>query len=282
MLWVIGALTSLLTATYMFRLVFLTFHGERRHDAPARRRTRKQHAATHTAHGAHDAWRTRTVARHDAGARRTTRCRRTCTMRRRRWRFALIVLAIGSVAAGYIGVPHALGGHNALARVARAVVRGAAGRRRGRGRRRPRPRPPRRAEARDEDGARADADGACRARIALLGIGIAAFIWLKRREIADAMARTLRGRPPAAAEQVLRRRDLRRRRRPADRGRLAAKGCGAASTSSVDRRRGQRHRRRSSPAAPRCCGGCRPARCAPMPARCSSAWSLILGYYLWR
>ena len=35
LLWVIGILTSLLTATYMFRLVFLTFHGERRHDAPA-------------------------------------------------------------------------------------------------------------------------------------------------------------------------------------------------------------------------------------------------------
>ena len=34
-LWVVGVLTSLLTATYMFRLVFLTFHGERRHDAPA-------------------------------------------------------------------------------------------------------------------------------------------------------------------------------------------------------------------------------------------------------
>src|SRR5689334_16023616 len=29
-LWVIGVLTSLLTATYMFRLVFLTFHGEER------------------------------------------------------------------------------------------------------------------------------------------------------------------------------------------------------------------------------------------------------------
>src|SRR4029077_737165 len=27
-LWTIGILTSLLTATYMFRLVFLTFHGE--------------------------------------------------------------------------------------------------------------------------------------------------------------------------------------------------------------------------------------------------------------
>ena len=29
--------------------------------------------------------------------------------------FALIVLALGSVLAGYIGVPHALGGHNQLA-----------------------------------------------------------------------------------------------------------------------------------------------------------------------
>ena len=40
-LWLIGVLTSLLTATYMFRLVFMAFHGERRasgHDqAPARR-----------------------------------------------------------------------------------------------------------------------------------------------------------------------------------------------------------------------------------------------------
>src|SRR6476646_3028703 len=35
LLWTIGAITSLLTATYMFRLVFLAFHGERRHDAPA-------------------------------------------------------------------------------------------------------------------------------------------------------------------------------------------------------------------------------------------------------
>src|SRR3954469_1639994 len=30
LLWAIGAVTSLLTATYMFRLVFLAFHGERR------------------------------------------------------------------------------------------------------------------------------------------------------------------------------------------------------------------------------------------------------------
>jgi NADH-quinone oxidoreductase subunit L len=31
LLWIIGLVTSLLTATYMFRLVFLAFHGERRH-----------------------------------------------------------------------------------------------------------------------------------------------------------------------------------------------------------------------------------------------------------
>jgi NADH-quinone oxidoreductase subunit L len=34
-LWFVGAFASLLTAVYMGRLVFLTFHGERRHDAPA-------------------------------------------------------------------------------------------------------------------------------------------------------------------------------------------------------------------------------------------------------
>ncbi len=36
--------------------------------------------------------------------------------------FALIVLALGSVLAGYIGVPHALGGHNAAGDVAGAGV----------------------------------------------------------------------------------------------------------------------------------------------------------------
>src|SRR3954464_9312336 len=61
-LWVIGIVTSLLTATYMFRLVFLTFHGERRHDAPAPEHPEEEeidyahahdaHAASASAHGA--------------------------------------------------------------------------------------------------------------------------------------------------------------------------------------------------------------------------------------
>jgi NADH-quinone oxidoreductase subunit L len=81
-LWTIAALTALLTATYMFRLVFLTFHGERRQDAPA--------AAHGHGSGSH---------LHDAPPAMA---------------IALIVLAIGSVAAGWIGIPHALGGHNQL------------------------------------------------------------------------------------------------------------------------------------------------------------------------
>ena len=90
LLWAIGAVTSLLTAIYMFRLVFLTFHGERRtavegHDA--------QHGHGHAAHG------------HSHGA--PHEAPPSMAM-------PLVVLAIGSVLAGYIGVPHALGGHNLI------------------------------------------------------------------------------------------------------------------------------------------------------------------------
>src|SRR5688500_9390215 len=46
-LWLVGALTSLLTATYMFRLVFLTFHGERRHDAPVPAHVEEEEPAAH-------------------------------------------------------------------------------------------------------------------------------------------------------------------------------------------------------------------------------------------
>ena len=101
-LWTIGALTSLLTATYMFRLVFLTFHGEERFHAVLAAAT--AHSTPHTAPGTapgtlHPAPGTHHVHLHDAPPAMAT---------------ALIVLAIGSVVAGYIGIPHALGGHNGL------------------------------------------------------------------------------------------------------------------------------------------------------------------------
>ena len=49
-----------------------------------------------------------------------------------------------------------------------------------------------------------------------------------------------------------------------------------------DRRRGQRRRPDRRRLERSCCGGCRPARSAPTPRRCSSGVVAMLGYYLWR
>ena len=115
--WVIGAVTSLLTATYMFRLVFLAFHGERREGAvppahpedaappadsqvspysdlapaPGHGHGHPSTASGTGAHGGHGGH------LHDAPPSMA---------------IPLIVLAIGSILAGYVGVPHALGGSN--------------------------------------------------------------------------------------------------------------------------------------------------------------------------
>jgi NADH-quinone oxidoreductase subunit L len=81
-LWAVGAITSLMTAFYMFRLVFLAFHGERRPGRALATDADASHAH-HTAH-LHDAPRSMAIA--------------------------LVILAIGSVLAGYLNVPAALGG----------------------------------------------------------------------------------------------------------------------------------------------------------------------------
>ena len=96
-LWTVGAITSLMTAFYMFRLVFLAFHGERRTNAEAvargaasRRAAAHEHRADgETAHAHH------AVHLHDAP---------------RAMAVPLILLAAGSVLAGYLNVPAVLGG----------------------------------------------------------------------------------------------------------------------------------------------------------------------------
>ena len=108
---------------------------------------------------------------------------------------ALVVLALGSVLAGYIGIPGALGGHNALgtwlapsfaAHSATTLATGQV------------------AEAAQEPRAAGEAGGEVEGGlelslmvvssiVALVGIGLAAFIWLKRREIADRAAAALPG-----------------------------------------------------------------------------------------
>jgi len=112
-LWVVGALTSLLTATYMFRLVFLTFHGERRHDAPVVAHAEEEaHPPSHAPHASVDKridHADDSDQAHGHGHAHATPHEPPVAMT-----FVLIALAIGSILAGYIGVPHALGGHNAL------------------------------------------------------------------------------------------------------------------------------------------------------------------------
>jgi NADH-quinone oxidoreductase subunit L len=203
-LWIVAALTSLLTATYMFRLVYLTFFGEHRpaaadvhghgHDAhgsgnPTHGQTKPVHGPAKTMHGSghrshlHDAPPAMAVV--------------------------LIVLAIGSVLAGYVGVPHALGGHNALhtwlepsfaspgegAETAGAETAGAetAGAETAEVLRQAEPDAP----GAEAPGAEAQEETALEltlmavsSGIAVLGIAIASFVWLRRREIADTMART--------------------------------------------------------------------------------------------
>jgi NADH-quinone oxidoreductase subunit L len=101
-LWTVGILTSLLTATYMFRLVYLTFFGEVRFGDGVHGHV-PPHAAPHGA--GHGGGASGNVAHagglhlHDAPPAMA---------------FTLIVLAIGSVFAGYLGIPHGLGGHNRI------------------------------------------------------------------------------------------------------------------------------------------------------------------------
>jgi NADH-quinone oxidoreductase subunit L len=190
-LWVMGALTSLLTATYMGRLVFLVFWGARRHGAPApahaghgahddhgpaKHATAGGHSAHGHAHGAPDSADGQAAhAPHDAPPAMA---------------FALLVLAVGSLSAGYIGVPHALGGRNTLATwlapsFAAPVAAGAA--------------EPRAAEGAGEAAEGAEAAGeealeltlmAVSSGIAIAGLAVAFFIWVNRRQIADSMAKS--------------------------------------------------------------------------------------------
>ena len=102
----------------------------------------------------------------------------------------LILLAIGSIFAGYVGVPHALGGHNRIEAFLEPafVAHGAAGHEAA---------PP--ADAREVaevgsvEGTHADTGTELNLMIlssgvALAGIGIAMYFWLRNRRAVDSMA----------------------------------------------------------------------------------------------
>jgi NADH-quinone oxidoreductase subunit L len=196
LLWGIGMVTSLLTATYMFRLVFLAFHGQRRvaadHPAHPEEEEPAAHADVAPAHGVHGRAHHHAHAPHDAPPSMA---------------MPLIVLAIGSIFAGYIGVPHALGGSNRIERFLEPsfeVSEGghgvetalAADSVRAGGVRTVALQEPESAhtDAADAHGASSELMlMAISSGVAFAGIAIAAFFWLRNPAAADAMSRRMRG-----------------------------------------------------------------------------------------
>jgi NADH-quinone oxidoreductase subunit L len=162
-LWLIGIVTAFLTATYMFRLVFLAFHGPRaaehtERDAGAAHATPDAHAHEHGAH------------LHDAPPSMAA---------------ALMVLALGSIVAGYWGLPHVLGGSN---RVETFLA------------------PSFHAQGPEAETTEATAEEPASGgegleltlmtvsvAVAVAGIGLAAFLFLRRRDLADALASRFSG-----------------------------------------------------------------------------------------
>jgi NADH-quinone oxidoreductase subunit L len=188
-LWIVGLLTSAMTAVYMFRLVFLAFHGERRDGGPdpgpdAGRHGAAPapghlpsavaghgHAGAHARHGVH---------LHDAPPAMAV---------------ALVALAIGSVVAGYAGFPHALGGSNALETYLAPSFGWTAEHRAGEVTEPAAAAEPAEAGVSATGGPAHGGDAVTElvlmglsSLIALGGIGVAAFFFVKNRQAADAVA----------------------------------------------------------------------------------------------
>jgi len=95
-IWVIAVATALMTAFYMFRLIYMTFDGAYRGPAwePAAHGAAQPHDAAGAGHG-HGPWH----GPHESPTPMT---------------FALMALAVGAIVAGFVGIPAALGGGNAI------------------------------------------------------------------------------------------------------------------------------------------------------------------------
>ena len=178
------------------------------------------------------------------------------TTRRRPWRSRSIVLAIGSVVAGYVE-PRRTASSGFSSRASRCRRRTEADFSRARTWR--------------LDRARNHADGGVDASSPSPASASRCIFFLKKREAADRVGPAVPRPAPRARAQVLRRRDLRRGGRPADSHRLRGR-------TVEDRRRARHRRRRQRRRGRRCAAAasfsavCRPDRCARTRRRCSSAW----------
>jgi NADH-quinone oxidoreductase subunit L len=95
-IWVIAVATALMTAFYMFRLIYMTFDGAYRGPAweTAAHGAAQPHDDAGAGHG-HGSWH----GPHESPTPMT---------------FALMALAVGAIVAGFVGIPAALGGGNAI------------------------------------------------------------------------------------------------------------------------------------------------------------------------
>jgi NADH-quinone oxidoreductase subunit L len=149
-LWLVGLATSLLTAIYMFRLVFMAFHGSR---ATAVTHPADRAYPANPARPAHD------THLHDAP---------------RPMALALVVLAVGSVLAGYVGLPHVIGGGDWFARFLEPSFHVESH------------------EAANQAGLELTLM-AVSSGVAIAGIGIAVYFFLRNRPAADALASRFAG-----------------------------------------------------------------------------------------
>jgi NADH-quinone oxidoreductase subunit L len=194
--WAVAVVASLLTAIYMFRLVFLTFHGRRATHAEHGQNAWSPGASApgaHDAHGGSHGHGSHGGHLHDAPPAMA---------------IVLVLLAVGSVAAGYVGVPAVLGGsnhiehflepsfrapgadHGADASHADALSeRTIASESKSEGGHAP----AQTGEGAHEDHATELILMAFSSGIALAGIGIAAYFFLRRKEAADRVAAAFAG-----------------------------------------------------------------------------------------
>jgi NADH-quinone oxidoreductase subunit L len=216
LMWFIAVVTSLLTATYMFRLVFLAFHGERRHDAPAAPAHAEEeepvaspghagghgsHAPAHGSHAvaSHAPAESASQSDHDHGHGShgsNVHGGHGHDPHEAPWSMALplILLAVGSIFAGYVGVPHALRGNNRIEAFlepsfeAHGAAHEAAAE--------PQLAPAAETHAAEETHADAGTEltlMALSSGIALAGIGIAWYFWRRNRSAADGVAQSFGG-----------------------------------------------------------------------------------------
>jgi NADH-quinone oxidoreductase subunit L len=159
-LWLVGLATSLLTAVYMFRLVFMAFYGP----SPSATHAgvhESSHAGGDATHGTHadQTHATHQTHLHDAP---------------RPMALALVVLAAGSIVAGYVGLPHVLGGGDWFARFLEPSFHVEAH------------------EAAGEAGLELTLM-AVSSGVAIAGIGIAMYFFLRNRSAADIVASRFAG-----------------------------------------------------------------------------------------